>query len=180
MVSHEELLEYILSAIPQRLRGKIPYEEAVELISDRWAYAAHRADPDNSAVSFLMLYKSTEPNAPHLFAERTRDMILSAVRRRLGSYQQYNNDLIRGALSFYEKGVPVSSIYKFLDPEIKQKVEKSYRIVTLMGLNFSDDISHGELCNVMSQKTTVQHQLSHDPSPPFKINLHSPYEFGVG
>lgn len=164
MVSYESMLEYLISAIPHRLRNQLPYEESVELIADRWVYAANRADPENSFISLLMLYMETNPNSPHLFSDRTKSIILNAVRRRLGQYTTINNDFVSGVLSFYEKGVPLERCWPLVDLSLRIKAERSVRIVALMGWNFCSDASPEEFNHVMNQKITVPYHLTHDSS----------------
>ena len=133
------------------------------MLTERWVQAAIRVRPDNSFICLLMLYMSTDPNAPRIFDQRTTKTILAHVRSRLGRYTEYNNDLVKGILGFYEKGVPVGTIYNFLDPACRHKAEKSYKLLTIMGFNYSADISIQEFRNVMNQKRTQPQRLSHDP-----------------
>lgn len=164
MVTYEELLDYLIGAIPHRLRNQLPYEEAVELIADRWVYVANKADPENTFISLLMVYMETNHNAPHLFSERTRSIVLNAVRRRIGHFTTINNDFVKGVLSFYEQGVPLERCWSLITPDLRIKAERSTRIITLMAWNFSADIAPDEFSYVMNQKTTVPYHLTHDRS----------------
>lgn len=159
MVTTDDIVDYIVSAIPERLRYKIPYEDAVGLIADRWVYSANRADPDNALISLLMLYYTTERGMT-CFTWRTQQRIIQDFNRRLGSFRTYSNDIAESLYNSYRNGVPLSVLSPYLGDLIMNKLTKSIRLVTTLGIHFCSDIDPDDCRNVMTQKTTGQRLLT--------------------
>lgn len=154
-----KVVTHLGDAVPDHLKHKIPYEDAIALIANRWVWLSELANPDNVFISFLMLYHTTEAGRK-IFSEKTATKILTDYKARLGHFEGYSNPLASALLEFFQKGVPMKSFDQFLDPSIRTTVAKAVKALIALAFATCSDYAVDDLSYVMTQKIPGVRQIT--------------------
>lgn len=146
-----KIIALLRDAVPQNLKKKLPYEEAVEMISSRLVWLLLQANPDNAAILFVAVYNAMSSGRV-IFSHISEERILDAATRRLGLYETYSSAHVESLLQFYNKGIPYSTFIQFMDPLLYQRSEAIVSTVINCALKECSDIDPDDLDYVMRHK----------------------------